>query len=178
MVAAGESHAKFVRTCTTLSLHFISIVIICTAMTDTFGFQLSDVSRLMRRRFDERARLIGVTRTQWRTLTTLSRNEGMNQGGLAELLEVEPITLCRMIDRLEEADLVERRRDPQDRRAWRIYLTEKARPLIVQLRVIADGLFEDALDGIDAAAREALRDTLDRIRDNLNSADQNETAHG
>jgi DNA-binding MarR family transcriptional regulator len=147
-------------------------------MTDTLGFQISDVSRLMRRRFDERARLIGVTRPQWRALTTLSRNEGMNQGGLAELLEVEPITLCRMIDRLEDADLVERRRDPQDRRAWRIFLTDRARPLIEQLRIIAEDLFEDALDGIDAAGRESLRDMLDRIRGNLNAADQNEVAHG
>ncbi|MDQ2878305.1 MAG: MarR family transcriptional regulator [Pseudomonadota bacterium] len=147
-------------------------------MTDTLGFQLSDVSRLMRRRFDDRARLIGVTRPQWRALTMLSRNEGMNQGGLADLLEVEPITLCRMIDRLEEAGLVERRRDPQDRRAWRIFLTDKARPLIDQLRIIADGLFEDALEGIDPDDRDTLRITLDRIRDNLNSPDQTEIAHG
>ena len=97
-------------------------------MTDTLGFLIADVSRLIRRRFDERARLIGATRAQWRTLVVLSRHEGINQGGLAELLEVEPITLCRMIDRLEEAGLVERRRDPGDRRAWRIYLTDKARP--------------------------------------------------
>jgi DNA-binding MarR family transcriptional regulator len=94
-------------------------------MSDSLGFLISDVSRLMRRRFDERARLIGVTRAQWRTLTTLSRHEGINQGGMADLLEVEPITLCRMIDRLEEANLVERRRDPGDRRAWLIFLTPR-----------------------------------------------------
>ena len=84
-------------------------------MKDSIGFLISDVSRLLRRRFDERARLIGVTRPQWRALTALSRQEGMQQGALAELLEVEPITLCRMVDRLEEAGLVERRRDPADR---------------------------------------------------------------
>ncbi|MEO7681457.1 MAG: MarR family transcriptional regulator, partial [Sphingomonas sp.] len=129
-------------------------------MSDTLGFLIGDVSRLMRKRFDERARAIGVTRPQWRTLTKLSRAEGINQGGLAELLEVEPITLCRMIDRLEEAGLVERRRDPHDRRAWRIYLTDKARPLIEQLRVVADGLFEDALDGLAGADRAVLFDAL------------------
>jgi len=109
-------------------------------MNDSMAFLISDVSRLMRRRFDERARQIGVTRAQWRTLGTLSRHEGINQGGLAELLEVEPITLCRMVDRLEEAALVERRRDPGDRRAWQIFLTPKALPLLDQLRGLADGL--------------------------------------
>ena len=85
----------------------------------------------------------------------LSRNEGINQGGLAELLEVEPITLCRMIDRLEEAGLVERRRDPGDRRAWQIYLTEQAGPVLEKVRAIADDLFESALDGISARRPDA-----------------------
>ena len=91
----------------------------------------------------------------------LSRNEGINQGGLAELLEVEPITLCRMVDRLEEAGLVERRRDPADRRAWQLFLTDKSRPLLDELRAIADEL-------IDAGARRrstpAQRDAADRRR--------------
>ena len=73
-------------------------------MTDSLGFLLADVSRLIRRRFDQRARLIGATRAQWKTLIVVMRNEGINQGGLAELLEVEPITLCRMIDRLVIAE--------------------------------------------------------------------------
>ena len=136
-------------------------------MTDNIGFLTSDVSRLMRRRFDERARAIGVTRAQWRTLTTLNRHEGINQGRLAELLEVEPITLCRMVDRLEEAGHVERRRDPNDRRAWQIYLTESARPLIDQLGVIAEGLFDQALDGIDSERQAAFIATLNHLRANL-----------
>ena len=144
---------------------------------DNVGFLISDVSRLLRRRFDERARLIGVTRAQWRTLTTLRRHEGINQGGLAELLEVEPITLCRMVDRLEEAGHVERRRDPSDRRAWRIHLTDKSRPLLDRLGAIADGLFEDALDGLDGPARAVFSDTLHRIRGNLLAPDI-ETDHG
>jgi hypothetical protein len=88
------------------------ILTISALMSDSIGFLISDVSRLMRRRFDERARTIGVTRPQWRALTALSRHEGINQGQLADLLEVEPITLCRMVDRLEDAGHVERRRDP------------------------------------------------------------------
>jgi DNA-binding MarR family transcriptional regulator len=147
-------------------------------MSDALGFLISDVSRLMRRRFDERTRRIGVTSAQWRMLTTLSRHEGINQGGLADLLEVEPITLCRMIDRLEEAVLVERRRDPADRRAWLIFLTDKARPIIDQLRALADDLFVDAFEGVDEAARAATFATLNAIRANLSTEEPDEAANG
>ena len=148
-------------------------------MSDSLGFLISDVSRHLRRNFDERARAIGVTRAQWRTLVTLSRNEGINQGGLADLLEVEPITLCRMVDRLAEAGLVERRRDPADRRAWRIHLTDAARPLLNQLRTIADEMLEQALAGISEARQAALVETLNDLRANLLSpASLRETANG
>ena len=148
-------------------------------MSDSLGFLLSDVSRLMRKRFDERARAIGVTRAQWRTLVVLSRNEGVNQGGLADLLEVEPITLCRMVDRLAEAGLVERRRDPSDRRAWRIHLTDTARPLLEQLRGIADQMIDQALAGISPERQAALFDTLHALQSNLSNPSRlRETAHG
>lgn len=151
----------------------------CQVMSDSLGFLISDVSRHLRRNFDERARAIGVTRAQWRTLVTLSRNEGINQGGLADLLEVEPITLCRMVDRLAEAGLVERRRDPADRRAWRIHLTDAARPLLNQLRTIADEMLEQALAGISEARQAALVETLNDLRANLLSpASLRETANG
>ncbi len=155
------------------------MLIIWLIMSDSLGFLISDVSRLMRRRFDERARLIGVTRAQWRTLTMLSRHEGINQGGLADLLEVEPITLCRMIDRLEEAGLVERRRDPADRRAWLIFLTPKAHPLLAQLRGLADDMIENALNGLDDARRAELTEALGVIRTNLTSnIESDEARHG
>ncbi|MES2055911.1 MAG: MarR family winged helix-turn-helix transcriptional regulator [Pseudomonadota bacterium] len=148
-------------------------------MSDSLGFLISDVSRLMRRRFDERARLIGVTRAQWRTLFVVSRNEGANQGGLADILEVEPITLCRMVDRLEESGLLERRRDPADRRAWQIFLTPKARPLLDQLRTIGEDMFEHALDGVTQAARDELVAALTLIQTNLNDAPKGkEASHG
>ncbi len=150
-------------------------------MTESLGFLLSDVSRLMRRRFDERARQVGATRAQWRTLITLSRNEGVNQGGLAELLEVEPITLCRMIDRLEESGLVERRRDPADRRAWLLFLTDKSRPLLEDLKEVAQEMIEQALAGIGGADRERLTALLDTIRANLIALPQpnnSEAVHG
>ena len=134
---------------------------------DNIGLLLSDVARLLRRRFDERARAIGVTRAQWRTLTVLSRREGATQGALAELLEVEPITLCRMIDRLAEAGHVERRRDPRDRRAWNIYLTDKSRPLLDALQGLGDAVIGDMLAGIDAATLDRLTADLLTMRDNL-----------
>jgi DNA-binding MarR family transcriptional regulator len=148
-------------------------------MADTLGFLVGDVSRLLRRAFDVRARTIGVTRTQWRMLTTLSRHEGANQGRLADLLDVEAITLCRMVDRLSEAGLVERRPDPTDRRAWRIYLTDRARPILDELRSLADGLIEEALDGISDAERDTLMTLLERVRTNLNDERKEKVAaHG
>ncbi len=97
----------------------------------------------------------------------LRRNEGINQGGLAELLDVEPITLCRMVDRLQEGGLVERRPDPADRRAWRLHLTDKAHALTEQLVPLGASLFELAFDGVSEGERAQLLGTLDRIRQNL-----------
>ena len=90
-----------------------------------------------------------------------------DQGGLAELLEVEPITLCRMVDRLQEAGLVERRPDPSDRRAWRLFLSEKANALLAELRPLALGLFDESMNGLTPAERDQLLEMLGRIRANL-----------
>jgi DNA-binding MarR family transcriptional regulator len=136
-------------------------------MEENVAAILADVSRLFRRSFDARARKIGVTRPQWQVLVILRRNAGINQGGLADLLEVEPITVGRMIDRLQEAELVERRPDPADRRAWRLHLTEKANQLLDQLRPLADDTLDDALEGVSEAERAQLKATLDRMRQNL-----------
>ncbi|MFV8816722.1 MarR family winged helix-turn-helix transcriptional regulator [Haliea sp. E17] len=136
-------------------------------MEDSIGSVLADVSRLMRRSFDERARSIGVTRAQWQVLTMLRRHEGIRQGGLADLLDVEPITLCRMVDRLQEAELVERRRDPADRRIWRLYLRGKARDLLAELQPLADAVMAEMLEGINQKERNSLRLSLEKLRQNL-----------
>lgn len=136
-------------------------------MTESMGFLIADASRLMRRNFDGRARSIGVTGPQWRVLTALARNAGINQGGLAEFLEVEPITLCRMVDRLQEAGLVERRADPNDRRAWQLYLTDRAHPLLSQLKELAAGLIDEALEGFEEDEKAQFMAMLERIRSNL-----------
>lgn len=136
-------------------------------MEENVGALVSDVARLMRRSFDERARDVGMTRPQWQVLSLLSRHQGINQGGLADLLEVEPITLCRMIDRLQEADLVERRRDPADRRAWRLFLSDRADALLDQLRPLASDMLEATLEGVSEEERSILVGALDRMRQNL-----------
>ncbi|WP_156256367.1 MarR family winged helix-turn-helix transcriptional regulator [Sandarakinorhabdus oryzae] len=146
---------------------------------ENLGSILSDTSRLMRRSFDARARAIGVTRAQWQVLATLRRHEGINQGGLAEQLDVEPITVCRMVDRLQEADLVERRADVADRRSWRLYLTPRAHQLLEQLRPLAEALIEDMLDGVSPGDRLLLEQTLLQVRANLaRSLAEPVTAHG
>ncbi|MBV5324296.1 MAG: MarR family transcriptional regulator [Rhodospirillaceae bacterium] len=94
------------------------------------------------------------------------------QGGIADLLEVEPITLSRMIDRLQEAGLVERRADPNDRRAWQLFLTDKAAPIIAQLRDYAEELFVDALDGFSEAEEQQLNALLARVHQNLQNLSQ------
>jgi DNA-binding MarR family transcriptional regulator len=136
-------------------------------MDENVFSKIGDLSRLARRSFDARARQIGVTRQQWQVLVTLRRHEGVNQGGLAELLDVEPISVCRMVDRLQEADLVERRPDPADRRSWRLFLTAKAEVLLAQLRPLADEMEAQALEGITPAQRDDLYLLLDAIRQNL-----------
>lgn len=131
------------------------------------GTVLAQVARLMRRTFDERAKEIGVTRPQWQVLGVLLRYEGINQGGLADILEVEPITAGRMIDRMQDAGLVERRADPADRRAWRLHLTTRGREIIERLQPMAVETSDEALAGISEADKVHLLHTLERILANL-----------
>jgi DNA-binding MarR family transcriptional regulator len=138
---------------------------------DTIGFLLHDAARLMRRDFERRARVVGLTRAQWQTLFHLARAEGSNQATLAELLEVEPITLARVIDKLEANGLVERRSDPRDRRAYLLFLGETAHPLMEQLRTLGAETRETALAGLDEEERTQLMNLLTRIRANLSSRD-------
>ena len=136
-------------------------------MTDSFGILITDSARLLRRRFDARARRLGVSRAQWQVLFALSRTEGINQAGLAEALDVETITVGRMVDRLADAGLVERRADPADRRAWRLHLTDRAHPILAELRLIADQMMREMLEGLDDTEQAALQALLERVRANL-----------
>ncbi len=133
----------------------------------SLGFLLHDVSRLLRKRFDQRAKSLGLTRAQYHLLAHLARNEGINQAGLAEILEIEPITLTRLIDRMEAGAWLERRADPADRRARTLFLTDKARAVFRRMRMIASSLHDEALRGFTAEERERLLDALVRARGNL-----------
>jgi DNA-binding MarR family transcriptional regulator len=133
----------------------------------SFGFLLYDSARLLRRDFDRRARTIGLTRAQWSVLAHLSRNEGINQAGLAEILDIEPITLGRLVDKLEDAGWVERRPHATDRRVYTLYLTAKAWPVIERIRALAAATRSVALAGISDVEQEQVVTILARIRANL-----------
>ncbi len=136
-------------------------------MADSLGFLLSDCARLLRRRFDARARALGVSRAGWRVLFALSRSEGCNQAALADLLELETITVGRMVDRLAEAGLVERRADPHDRRMWRLFLSPRAHPLLEDLRALGEEVRDEMLAGLTEAEAETLAALLARLLNNL-----------
>jgi MarR family transcriptional regulator, transcriptional regulator for hemolysin len=133
----------------------------------SFGVVLHETARMLSKRFDQRARRLGLTRAQCQVLVALFRNEGMNQSRLAEHLEIEPISIARLIDRMEQAGWVERRPDPADRRARRLFMTSKATPVLEQILSLAQETRAEALAGLSAADRDRLVDLLLRVRGNL-----------
>jgi DNA-binding MarR family transcriptional regulator len=133
---------------------------------ETIPFEIGETAHALRKAFDRLATGLGVTRAQWKVLFKLTRHPGLRQVELADLLELEPITLCRIVDRLEEARLVERARDPEDRRAWRLHVTAGAQPLVEKLRAVGDELVEQAFAGIDPQDIETTRKVLARVREN------------
>jgi len=134
----------------------------------SLGFLLHEVTRLMRRNFGRR---VQMTQAQWRALAYLARNEGINQAGLAEVLEVRPMTLARLIDKLQEAGWVERRNNPDDRRACRLYLTERAGPLIKKMHKLGRDTTEQALVDFSPEARQHLTESLCAMKRNLLAAE-------
>ena len=133
----------------------------------SFGFLVHDVARLFGRRFDHNGRRLGLTRAQCRTLGYLARNEGINQAGMADLLEIRPMTLVRQIDRMEEAGWIERRPDPADRRARRLFLTAKARPILGRIWNVANETRDQALALLSPGEAETMIDLLDRVHTTL-----------
>jgi MarR family transcriptional regulator for hemolysin len=128
---------------------------------------LNDVARLVRTRFDQRARAFGMTRAQWVILARLNRQPGLSQNEMAAICEVEPITVGRMIDRLEARGLVERRADPDDRRIRRLHLLPAAKPIIDEISDYKDVLHGELVDGLGDNALCGLVDSLLRIKENL-----------
>lgn len=136
------------------------------------GLQLMHVTRLLRKHFDRRAAGLNVTRSQWRALKVIDRDEGLSQTELAERLELEPIPVGRVIDRLEHAGFVERRRDPSDRRRWCLHLEDPARATLADMQGIADQLRREAVAGVSQRDYEAFDRVLSRIKHNLAALDQ------
>lgn len=135
------------------------------------AWQIAETSHAMRRFYDRRVAQLGVTRAQWRVIAVLGHHPGMKQVELADRLDVEPISTCRIIDRLEEAGLVERRRDPADRRAWRLSLTAKAEPIRARLSDLADEMSREAFSGLSDEQLETMGAVLARVRDNIAGRD-------
>lgn len=140
-------------------------------MTNTantgFGFLVHDIARLMRWHFDRQSAGLGLTLAQWAVLAHLKRNDGVQQKTLAQLIDIKPITLARHIDRLEAEGWVQRRDDPDDRRAKRVYLLPKAKPKLESLQLLGQKVRKQALEGVSEADEAHVIAVLQRVLSNL-----------
>ncbi len=140
------------------------------AIERELAFNINDVARLLKTYADQRARELGMTRAQWAVLARIESSQGLKQIELAETLDLQPITLTRLIDRLCDSGLIERRTDPDDRRARRLYLTPAARPVLDRLTRIGRDVMATVLDGLEPAAVEQLLAQLLVLKANLRNA--------
>jgi len=139
------------------------------------AISVMDVARMLKTYADQRARQFGISRAQWTVLIRLDRCEGLKQSELADILDLQPISLTRLLDRLAASGLIERRPDPNDRRANRLYLTAAARPLIEELSHLGEDMMATVLEGVDDSAREQLLRDLGVMKDNLRAAINRQT---
>ncbi len=157
-----------------VTLPFISLLIICPPMEQDYShdmlFLLHDVARLLRVEADRRARLQGMTRAQWALILRLARTPGQSQRELADVLEVEPITVARLVDRLVANGLVERRADAQDRRIWRLHLCPAAQDLLAAIHEQRNALFSHVSAGIPPHMQASMVAALQHMKTNLTQA--------
>jgi len=139
---------------------------------DRLGFLLHDAARLLRKRFEKHSARFGLSSAQWRLLVRVYKEEGIAQARLAELLEIEPISVSRLIDRMEQADFIERRADTNDRRIRTIFLTERSARIFNEMRSVADEVFARALDGMTPDEAQTTLRGLTTIVANLSDVDQ------
>jgi len=132
-----------------------------------FAFMLNDVARLLRTYADYKAAQFGMTRAQWAVLVRVDRAEGLNQSELAEMLDLQPITLTRLLDKLCDSGLIERRPDPDDRRAKRLFLTPAARPVLERLGALGEETMADTLAGITGDSVRRMVSELGIVKENL-----------
>jgi MarR family transcriptional regulator, transcriptional regulator for hemolysin len=143
-----------------------------------FAFILNDVARLLRTYADHKAAQFGITRAQWAVLVRVDRSEGLNQSELAELLDLQPITLTRLLDKLCDSGLIERRPDPGDRRAKRLFLKAAARPLLEQLSTLGEETMADTLAGVGGDSVQQMVSELVLVKDNLRRLIQKRDSNG
>jgi MarR family transcriptional regulator for hemolysin len=134
------------------------------------AFTIMDVARMLKTYADQRARQFGISRAQWAVLIRIDRSEGLKQSELADMLDLQPISLTRLLDRLAENGLIERRADPNDRRANRLYLLPAARPLLDQLAELGTDMMATVLEGLEPKAIERMLRDLCSVKDNLRAA--------
>lgn len=139
--------------------------------SQSLGFLLHDAARLLRKRFEDRASGYGLSSAQWRLLVRLVREEGVPQARLAEFLEIEPISVSRLLDRMEQNGWVVRRQDRSDRRVRMIYPTEKSRQAFAHVKSLAGEVYEYALRGMPEANRKALMEGLAMLVENLSTSE-------
>jgi DNA-binding MarR family transcriptional regulator len=137
-----------------------------------FGYTVADITRLFRRVFDRRSAQLGLTRAQWLALSRLERAQGQTQTELAQELDLEPIAVGRVIDRLEAAGFIERRADPDDRRCWRLYLAGKSNEVMADMKQIAGLLREEVLAGVSPEDFATTLRVLARVKETLNHLDK------
>jgi DNA-binding MarR family transcriptional regulator len=138
-----------------------------TETVKPFGFLLHEVARLVRSRIEARAGVHGLSEAQLRLLFRLWKEEGATQARLAQVLEVEPISISRLLDRMEQGGWIERRQDPQDRRVRMIFTTEKTKQIRDAVKDVASQVYEEALAGVPTETREALMEGLQAMARNL-----------
>src|SRR5882672_1042993 len=151
-------------------IHPLEVSTSMEANSSTLDFLLRDVARSLRKKFEQKTRGSGLTRSQWQVLTYLAQNEGINQIGLAELLDVEPITLCRIVDKLQAFGLIERHPHASDRRVWTLHLTPAAHPKLMQVRELGDVTRSEAMAGVSDIEGLHLLETLQALKLNLTDA--------
>lgn len=134
------------------------------------AFTIMDVARMLKTYADQRARQFGISRAQWAVLIRIERCEGLKQTELADALDLQPISLTRLLDRLADSGLIERRADPNDRRANRLYLKPAAKPLLGRLSELGADMMETVLEGLDAKSVDSMLGELGMLKDNLRRA--------
>jgi DNA-binding MarR family transcriptional regulator len=140
--------------------------------SSTIGYLIADLSRLYGRVFDRRAAHLGLTRVQWRALKRIHQAEGITQTALADLMDMEPIAVGRVIDRLQKAGFVERRSDPNDRRVWRLHLSSQSTQIMDAIEQVSAGVREDSVAAVDPDQLQIALKVLSQIRETLSQLDR------